>query len=114
MLAGPISAENRMRVLHVSAGNLYGGIESLLVTLARERHLCPEMEPSYALCFDGRLSAELAACAVPVHMMGAVRFSRPWTVWQARRRLTSLLRREEFDVAVCHECWPHLLFAPVL
>lgn len=103
-----------MRVLHLCAGNLYGGVESLLVTLARERHLCPEMEPTFAPCFAGRLSDELAACAVPVHRMGAVRFSRPWTVWQARRRLQSLLAREQFDVAVAHECWPHALFAPVL
>jgi glycosyltransferase involved in cell wall biosynthesis len=103
-----------MRVLHLGAGNLYGGIESLLITLARERHACPEMEPSYVLCFQRRLSEELTACAVPVYQMGAVRFSRPWTVWQARRRLSALLSRERFDVAVCHECWPHVLFAPVL
>jgi hypothetical protein len=30
-----------MPVLHVGAGNLYGGVETLLITLARYRHLCP-------------------------------------------------------------------------
>jgi hypothetical protein len=53
-----------VRVLRLPAGNLYGGVESLLVTLARERHLCPEMQPSFALCFEGRLGAELAASGV--------------------------------------------------
>src|SRR5262249_29247725 len=73
-----------------------------------------ELDPSFATCFKGRLSEELAASGVPVHVMGAARFSRPWTVWGARRRLRSLLVRESFDVALTHECWPHALFAPVL
>ncbi len=38
-----------MRVLHVYSGNLYGGVETLLVTLARHRDLCPEMEPHFAI-----------------------------------------------------------------
>jgi glycosyltransferase involved in cell wall biosynthesis len=25
-----------------------------------------------------------------------------------------LLRREKFDVAICHSCWPHLVFAPAV
>ncbi len=50
----------RLRVLHVHSGNMYGGVETVLVTLARLRR-CPEMESSFALCFDGRLSEELTA-----------------------------------------------------
>src|SRR5436190_292036 len=38
-----------MRVLHVYSGNLYGGIETLLVTMARARALCPAIEPQVAL-----------------------------------------------------------------
>ena len=48
-----------MKVLHISSGNLYGGVEVLLATLAREQACCPEMEPHFALCFEGRLSPEL-------------------------------------------------------
>ena len=69
-----------MRVLYVHSGNLYGGVETLQVTLARHRDLCPAMEPSYALCFKGRLSEELIATGVPVHLLNAVRVSRPLTV----------------------------------
>jgi glycosyltransferase involved in cell wall biosynthesis len=100
-----------MRVLHLYAGNLYGGIERLLVTLAREREHCGAMDPHFGLCFDGQVAGELRAAGVPVHLLGAVRFSRPWTVWRARRRLAGLLARHPFDVAVCHACWPHALFA---
>jgi hypothetical protein len=61
-----------LRVLHVSSGNLYGGVEVILATLARLRHLCPEMEPHFGVCYEGRLSQELTAAGAPVHMLGRV------------------------------------------
>lgn len=103
-----------MRVLHLYAGNLYGGVEAYLVTLAKYRHLAPQMEPHFALCFPGRLRDELTAAGAPVHDLGPVRFSRPWTLLRARRRLRDLIRRERFDAAVTHACWPHAAFAPVV
>lgn len=103
-----------MRVLHLAAGNMFGGVETYLVTLARLRHLCPAMEPHFGLCFPGRLRDELAAAGVPVHDLGAVRVSRPWTVLRARWRLKSVLREYRFDAAVAHSSWPHAVFAPVV
>src|ERR1700677_2265338 len=101
-----------MRILHVNAGNLYGGIETLLVTLARERSLCPTVEPHFALFFEGRLSSALREAGVPVHLLGETRVSRPWTVLRSRRRLAELLRGQPFDAVVTHGCWPHALAAP--
>jgi glycosyltransferase involved in cell wall biosynthesis len=103
-----------MRVLHLCAGNLYGGIEVMLTTLARHRDLCPDMRPDFVLCFDGRLSEELKASGVGLHWLGAVRISRPWTVWLARRRLGRVLGDLRPDVVVSHGCWPHAVFAPVV
>ncbi|MFL5340338.1 MAG: glycosyltransferase [Gemmataceae bacterium] len=103
-----------LRVLHLHSGNLYGGIETVLTTLARMRDVCPEMESAFGLCFEDRLSEELAAAGAEVHQLGEVRFSRPWTVWQARRRLSQLLSRERFDVALCHSTWSQALFQPAL
>jgi len=103
-----------MRVLHVHSGNLYGGVETLLLTLARYRDLCPAMEPEFALCFEGRLSEELTAAEVPVHFLGETRVRRPTTVWRARRRLKDLLQRRRFDLVVCHMAWPQALFGPVV
>lgn len=103
-----------MRVLHLYAGNLYGGIERLLVTLAQERNHCPQMQPHFGLCFEGQVARELRAAGVPVHLLGDVRFSRPWTVWRARRALRDLLRCQRFERVVCHAPWPHALFAPAV
>ncbi|MBC7911424.1 MAG: glycosyltransferase [Pyrinomonadaceae bacterium] len=103
-----------MRVLHIYSGNLYGGIETMLVTLAREREVCPQMEPHFALCFEGRLSEELSSADVPVHQLGNVRASRPATVLHARNTLRKLLRSLDFDAAICHAPWSQAIFGAVV
>jgi glycosyltransferase involved in cell wall biosynthesis len=103
-----------MRVLHIDAGKPYGGIETMLVTLARHRRLCPLMEPEFAVCFEDRLSHELAAIGVPVHVLGPVRFRRPLTIWRARKGLEDLLRRRRFDAIVCHGSAQQATFGPVV
>lgn len=103
-----------MKVLHLSAGNLFGGIETLLTTLARLRHLAPGMEPEFGLCFRGRPWGELAATGAAVHDLGPVRLSRPWTAWRARERLGRVLADARPGVVVVHGPWPHAVFAPVV
>ena len=103
-----------MKVLHVSSGNLYGGVETLLATLSRERACCPGMEPVFALCFQGRLSDQLAGLGTPAADLGGVQTRYPWQVWRARRRLAALLREEAFDVVVCHMAWAQAIFGPVV
>jgi glycosyltransferase involved in cell wall biosynthesis len=104
----------RVRILHLNAGNLYGGVESFLATLANSRELCPGMEPHFAFCYQGRSSREIQASGAAVHLLGPARISRPWTVWRARRRLRKLLRAERFDLVVCHMEWTLAVFGSVL
>jgi len=99
-----------LRVLHLNAGNLYGGVETLLATLANSRQLCPGMEPHFAMCYEGRSSREIQASGAPLHLLGPARISRPWTVWRARRLLRELLGKERFDMIVCHMDWTLLVF----
>jgi glycosyltransferase involved in cell wall biosynthesis len=103
-----------MRVLHVHSGNLYGGVETMLSTLARRRDSCPGMEPHFALCFEGRLAEELRDSGARVHRLPGVRVSRPASVVRARRSLAALLREESFDVAVCHSTWTQAVFGKVV
>src|SRR5262245_48291439 len=103
-----------MRVLHIYSGNLFGGIETLLITLARERNRCPIMTPQFALCFEGRLSAELRQVGVPLHSLGEVRVRKPWTIWRARRKLANILKNHTFDLAVCHAVWTQAVFGPLI
>jgi glycosyltransferase involved in cell wall biosynthesis len=103
-----------MRVLHVHSGNLYGGVETLLSTLWRERAACPLMETSFALCFEGRLGEELRAAGAQVHTLGAARASRPLSVRRARAALARVLKANGFDIVVCHSAWSQAMFAPVV
>jgi glycosyltransferase involved in cell wall biosynthesis len=102
-----------VRVLHVHSGNLYGGVETFLLSLARFRMLSPSMEMSVALTSDGRIAADLRGAGVPVTILGEARISRPLTVWHARRALASVLQSQPPDVMVCHQAWPLALFGPV-
>lgn len=99
-----------MRVLHVAAGNLYGGVERILEETAA--HVPAGSTHAFALSFVGRLSAALDAAGAERHDLGPVRFSRPWTVWRARRRLKRIAGR--FDRVVAHSPWAFSLAAPVL
>ena len=97
----------------MNSGNLYGGIETLTTTLAQFRDACPEMDPSFALCFDGRSAQELRQTRVAVHLLGEARVSRPWMIWRVRRALSDILRGSKPDVMLCHGSWNHAIFAPV-
>ena len=101
-----------MRVLHVYAGNLYGGVEAMLSTLARARDAVPEMETRFALAYDGRLAEELRAAGADPAILGGARLSRPWSVWAARRRFARALAANQPDVAIFHSAWSHGIFAP--
>jgi glycosyltransferase involved in cell wall biosynthesis len=102
-----------LKVLHISSGNLYGGVETLLATLARESGSCHDMEPHFALCFEGRLSSELSA-STPATILGPVRTRAPWTIARARRRLRRAIEELRPDAGICHMPWSLAVFGPVL
>jgi glycosyltransferase involved in cell wall biosynthesis len=103
-----------MKILHIYSGNLFGGVETLLVTLAKQQSLWPQILHHFALCFEGRLAKELRETTASVQMLGEVRSSQPWTIWLARRQLYQLLKQEQFDVVICHSCWPQAIFGSVV
>jgi glycosyltransferase involved in cell wall biosynthesis len=97
-----------MRALHVAAGNLYGGVERILVEIARARG---SWQHEFAVSFEGRLSSELRAVDASCHSIQPVRFSRPPTVWRARRHLRRVMQ-QPYDAVVCHSPWAYALAAP--
>jgi glycosyltransferase involved in cell wall biosynthesis len=99
-----------MRLLHVHSGNLYGGVETMLSTIARRGSAEP-LQHEFALCFEGRLATELRAIGVQLHWLGAAQTRRPLSILRARRRLRDRLRECRFDAAVCHMPWAQALFA---
>jgi glycosyltransferase involved in cell wall biosynthesis len=103
-----------VRVLHLHSGNLFGGVETILRELLLSRHLAPEMDSRFALCFEGELGRQLAEAGAVVHYVGPVRLSRPFSVRRARLRLGRLLESELFDACVCHSTWTLAALAPAV
>jgi glycosyltransferase involved in cell wall biosynthesis len=102
-----------VRVLHVYSGNLYGGIEVILASIARAARAGANVRHEFALSFEGRLSCELADAGATVHQLGSVRASQPRRLAAARRRLADLLARGGIDRVICHAPWSAALFGSV-
>lgn len=100
-----------MKVLHVGVGNLYGGVERLLVTVAENRSLCPEMEPQFACCFPGQLAGELERTGVPVAILGEMRGRDLKAVARNRSRMRELIDKTRPDVVLHHSLWTYNLLA---
>lgn len=103
-----------VRVLHLAAGNLFGGVETFLLTLARHRELTPDLESHFGVCFPGRLREELTRTGCSVHDLEPVRIRRPWTIWRARRTLRLLLQKIRPDVVITHSSWLHGIFGSAI
>jgi glycosyltransferase involved in cell wall biosynthesis len=99
-----------MTLLHVAAGNGYGGIERMLVTMAATPH--PRLAQAFVVAFSGRLERELEAAGATVHRLPSPRASRPLMIWRARRGFASVLEHAPADAAIFHGAWPHAMFAP--
>ena len=105
-----------LRVLHLCAGNLYGGVERIVAECAISRALCPEMAPSFAVCFDGRLAQEIDERRGALHAGSAP----PGPAVRTRScgapaRLARVLEARDRPAAViCHSSWVFGLAAPVV
>jgi len=103
-----------VKVLHISNAEVFGGIESILISLTRYQSLCPGLEHHFAVCFEGRLSEELKALGASVYMLGGAKLGRPISVRRARQALALAIRKSGCDLAVCHGPRSMILFAPVV
>lgn len=99
------------RVLHLAAGNLYGGVETFLVTLAKSPR---RLEHRFALFFEGRLATELRAAGASVEVLGPARLGRPWTLVGPQLRLRRLLRAWSPEVVLLHSSWLKAAAGPAL
>jgi glycosyltransferase involved in cell wall biosynthesis len=100
-----------MRVLHVHSGNLYGGVETMLLALAH--YSPPDMAQEFALSYDARIAAELRGAKATVHILGEARTRNPLSIRRARTRLCEVLAGG-FDAAICHMPWSQAMFAPAV
>src|SRR6185436_9927301 len=101
-----------LRVLHVTAGNLFGGIERMLLTMVSVTEGACAHE--IAVSFDGRLARELRDAGSPPHLLGEARFRRPDSVWRAHRALRRVLTAGRYDAVIGHAPWSCALAGSVV
>jgi glycosyltransferase involved in cell wall biosynthesis len=101
-------------VLHLAPGNLFGGVERMLLAIAKFQGLFPTMIPSFGICFRGRLSEGLESFDKVPRILGSVSFKNPLSIYVARKRLFSFLLNNNFDHVICHGSWIHALFGKVV
>jgi len=102
-----------MRIVHVTSGRLFGGIEQMLLTLAAHESVAPGINAAFAVAAPGRLEDTLRAGGADVVSLGDVRLRRPATIVRGRAILADLLRRTNARAVVCHAPWSFALFAGV-
>lgn len=98
-------------VMHVYTGNRYGGIETMLATMARSGLFAGQ---TYVLTSRGRLFEELEAAGADVVEIGPFRARYPWQVLAVRKRLRDVLAKRDVHTVVTHMSIPHALAAPVV
>lgn len=98
-----------LNLLHLSSGNLFGGVETFLRALGACR--APGLVHEFGFCFDAKAADAVRETGATVHRLPEARFSRPWTVLQTRRAARRLIRERRPDVVLCHSFWPHAVFA---
>ncbi|HEX6050597.1 MAG TPA: glycosyltransferase, partial [Gemmatimonadaceae bacterium] len=103
-----------MNLLHVHSGNMFGGVERMLQTLAPRIAGTSPVASSYALCFEGRTADALRAEGGIVRVLGTVRARRPDEIRRARRALRNVLDADRPDVAVVHSAWSQAIFGPAI
>ena len=99
-----------MRILHLANGNMFGGIETFLVTLARLEVEHDAFENHFLLSHRGRLLAELEALSARPLVVEGVRLRNPWSVRHAREQCRLQVLASRPDAVVAHGPWSYVVF----
>lgn len=104
-----------MKVLHISGDALVGGVESFLITLARNKAADATSSHDFAFTAEGPAINAIRLTGAQVHYLGSASHKQLKALHQARRRLNEICRDCKYDVAVFHN-YPYLVtgFADVL
>jgi hypothetical protein len=76
-----------MRILHLTAGNLFGGVEQMLLTLQRCGTHHGSFNQEFGLCFEGLVAANLRTLGASVFVLGPAQLRRPLSILMVRQGL---------------------------
>lgn len=107
-----LGRENKsLAIAHLATGNLYGGIEKILVTLNTFQDLMPRISQEFIVMFQGRLALELLESKADFEFLRPVRMRYFWQVWHAQLLLRRFLKKSPCRLVLFHSLWTYSLFA---
>jgi glycosyltransferase involved in cell wall biosynthesis len=109
-----IQSSDVIRILHLHSGNMTGGIESALQTMADFAGSCPDMQQEFALAFEGSFADRLRRSGATIHLLPEVQLRNPVSVFRSRRALERLLTHRHFDAVISHSPWCQVVYAPAV
>ena len=110
----PVQTSGELRVLHLHSGNMMGGIESVLITIAENAGSCTGFAQEIALAFDGPFAQKMRLARMDVHPLAPPQLRNPISIRKSRRDLQRLLDKEDFDAVISHSPWCQAVYGPVL
>ena len=100
-----------LRIAHLCAGTLYGGVETFLETWV-DHERGAGLESRFLIGWEGRHAEMLRTRGAGVEIVGGARLSRPWQILDVRRRIRESLRRDRPDLVVVHSGWTQWVMGP--
>lgn len=97
-------------MLHISDDALVGGVESLLITLARNQAVDAISKHDFAFTSKGPALDAVVRAGGAVHYLGSASYKQLRSLHRARRRLNELCTECKYDVAIFHQ-YPYLITA---
>ncbi len=103
----------KAKVIHFGAGNLFGGIEVMLVTMAKFQGECAELDQEFAFFFEGKVSSQIRSLGFQVKIFPETKIKNLVQVFKTQRLIRKYLEDKKPDALVVHGQWVHFLVAGV-
>jgi len=113
VVVAPEGKPEVIKILHLNAGNMIGGVESVLLTFAEFAGTCPQLQQEFALAFDGAFADALRRAGTVVSILPEAQLRSPVSVLRTRDALRKLIQRQRYDAIVSHAPWCQVVYAPV-
>jgi glycosyltransferase involved in cell wall biosynthesis len=104
-----------VKIIYFYTGNVYGGVEKLLIDLFDYQSVLEpgELEAVFVLCYEGHLSNKLKERGATVEIIPTPCLSHPWSLIRTFFQLRRILNQYEAKIIVSHEIWNHVVAWPV-
>lgn len=101
--------------LHLCSGKLFGGIEKMLLTIAKnqqQKNSLPRHQLVY--CNKGIFSANLESFDKSVHCVGPTKIRNPISLIKSQIRFSQLIDKIKPSLVVLHDSWAQLIFGKTI